>query len=116
MAMNNKFTEATNLLIEKTLSLRKSFREGTATMGDFEGMKDFIERHFDELNLSPLLHELKCIDCEKEFNAYMALLNKHLGMSKELIPFELGLQNYVLADKIMKNIKYNQSFSNPVCL
>lgn len=105
MATNNKFMEATNLIIEKTIVLKKSLHEGTATMRDLEGMKDFIERHFDELNLSPLLHELRRIDCEKEFNAYMSLLNKYHGMSKELIPFELGLQNYVLADKIMKNIK-----------
>jgi len=45
-------------------------------------MKMFIEKHFDELNLSQLLHCIREKGVEKDFNACMALLNKHLGLSK----------------------------------
>lgn len=64
-------------------------------------MKAFMRSHFDELNLFPLMQNLRAVGREREFNAYMALLNKHLGMSKDLIPFELKLQDYALADKII---------------
>lgn len=64
----------------------------------------FVHNHFDELDLSLLHRHIVGIGHEKAFNAYMALLNKYLGLPKEQIPFELDSQNYVYADKIMDEV------------
>lgn len=65
----------------------------------------FLQEHFDEIELSQLFHSLKAQGKMRQFNAYMALLNKYDSFPKELIPFELDLHDYVLADKIMERVK-----------
>lgn len=110
MVTNNKFKEATDTLVEMTMCLKNSLSDGNATKQDFTDMKDFIERHFDELNLSPLLCRLRNNDCQYEFNAYMALMNKYLGMSKALIPFQLNMKDYLLANKITGTL--DKTYSN----
>lgn len=97
--------ETTNSLVEMTRQITTYLQEGSLTMKHFHDMKVFMENHFDKLDLSPLMHSLRDTGRKHVFNAYMALMNKHLGMSKELIPFELELRDYVLADKIIKKIK-----------
>lgn len=67
-------------------------------------MAMFIHNHFEELNLSQLHSQLVGIDHLNAFNAYMALLNKYLGLPKTEIPFELVLDDYVYADKIMQEV------------
>lgn len=96
--------DATSKLLEMTTTFSKALQQGQATMLSLKELKQYVEIHFDELDLSPLLRGLRRRGCEREFNAYMALMNKYLGLSKELIPFEIDLQDYVLADKIMKSI------------
>lgn len=104
MATNNKFKDTTDSLVEMTLCLTDSLLDGTATVQDFRDMKDFMESHFDELNLSPLLIGLRSNNCEHEFNAYMALMNKYLGMTKGIIPFQLNMKDYLLADKMIETL------------
>lgn len=60
--------------------------------------------YFDELELSKLQRGLHGNKTFKFYNGIMAFLNKHHGFPKERVPFELDLQDYVLADKIMKRI------------
>lgn len=102
--VKTNFEYTTNALVEMTIQIKRSLRLGKATKQDFEEMMSFMTVHFDALNLSPLLQGLRDNDCESEFNAYMAILNKYLGLSKELIPYELDLHDHVLADKIMGRI------------
>lgn len=64
----------------------------------------FIHNHFNDLDLNQLHKHLKGICHEKAFNAYMALLNKYVGLPKEQIPFKLNLKDYVYADKIMEEV------------
>jgi len=91
----------TTELVEMTEQISVHIHNEMATIRHFMEMKMFIEKHFDELNLSQLLHCIRKKGVEKDFNACMALLNKHLGLSKGKIPFDLDLQDYVYADKIM---------------
>lgn len=63
---------------------------------------NYVEACFDSLDLSLLCQRLRENGDLKTFNAYMALENKYYGFPKEFIPFELDLQDYVLADKIKK--------------
>jgi len=72
----------------------------------------FLNNHFDELDLSLLHQHIIGIGHEKAFNAYMALLNKYLGLPKEKIPFELDLQDYVYADKIMDEVWRGGNFGH----
>lgn len=72
----------------------------------------FVHNHFDELDLSLLHRHIVGIGHEKAFNAYMALLNKYLGLPKEQIPFELDLQDYVYADKIMDEVWRGGNFGH----
>lgn len=72
----------------------------------------FVHNHFDELDLSLLHRHVVGIGHEKAFNAYMALLNKYLGLPKEQIPFELDLQDYVYADKIMDEVWRGGNFGH----
>ena len=107
--MNNQFKEITDRLVNMTIHFAELQKEGKMTIELIQEMKAFMRSHFDELNLSPLMQNLRAVGREREFNAYMALLNKHLGMSKDLIPFELKLQDYALADKIMSVIQNNKN-------
>lgn len=104
MVTNSIFKESTDILVEKTICMKNSMCEGTSAIQDFRDMKDFVEKHFDELSLSPLLQSIRQFNCEYEFNAYMALLNKYLGMSKGLIPFQLNMKDFLNADKIMETL------------
>lgn len=97
--------ETTNSLVEMTRQITTHLQEGSLTMKHFHDMKVFMENNFDKLDLSPLMHSLRETEALHEFKAYMALLNKHFCMSKDLIPFELELRDYVLADNIIKKIK-----------
>jgi len=72
----------------------------------------FLNNHFDELDLSLLHQHIIGIGHEKAFNAYMALLNKYLGLPKEKIPFELDLHDYVYADKIMDEVWRGGNFGH----
>lgn len=72
----------------------------------------FVHNHFDELDLSLLHRHVVGIGHEKAFNAYMALLNKYLGLPKEQIPFELDAQDYVYADKIMDEVWRGGNFGH----
>lgn len=72
----------------------------------------FVHNHFDELDLSLLHRHIVGIGHEKAFNAYMALLNKYLGLPKEQMPFELCLQDYVYADKIMDEVWRGGNFGH----
>lgn len=72
----------------------------------------FIHNHFDELDLSLLHRHVVGIGQEKAFNAYMALLNKYLGLPKEQIPFELDSQDYIYADKIMDEVWRGGNFGH----
>jgi len=72
----------------------------------------FLNNHYDELDLSLLHQHIIGIGHEKAFNAYMALLNKYLGLPKEKIPFELDLQDYVYADKIMDEVWRGGNFGH----
>jgi len=72
----------------------------------------FLNNHFDELDLSLLHQHIVGIGHEKAFNAYIALLNKYLGLPKEQIPFELDVQDYVYADKIMEEVWRGGNFGH----
>lgn len=72
----------------------------------------FVHNHFDELDLSLLRRHIVGIGHERAFNAYMALLNKYLGLPKEQIPFEIGLQDYAYADKIMQEVWRGGNFGH----
>lgn len=102
--MSNQFKVSTDRLVEMIRQITVALQDGKASIQNFIEIKAFMESHLDKLNLSPLLQGVRTIGRERDFNAYMALLNKYLGMSKDLIPFELDLQDYVHADKIMMKI------------
>lgn len=72
----------------------------------------FVNNHFDEIDISILRQHLKGIEHEKAFNAYMALLNKYLGLPKEKIPLELDLTDYIYADKIMDEVWRGGNFGH----
>lgn len=89
---------------DEFLCLISHLREANVSRAQVAELGVFIREHFDELELSQLYQNLKAEGGLKQFNAYMALLNKYEGFSKKLIPFELDLQDYVLADKFMKRM------------
>lgn len=64
-----------------------------------------VSSHFDELELSRLHSSLHETGTYNLFNACMALLNKYRGFPKGKIPFELDLQDYVYADKIIRKME-----------
>lgn len=72
----------------------------------------FITNHFDALDLNLLHGHLKGTDHEKAFNAYMALMNKYLGLDVKKIPFALDLTDYVYADKIMQEVWKGGNFGH----
>lgn len=67
-------------------------------------MAHFTQNHFDELDLNLLHRHIAGIGHERAFNAYMALLNKYLGLPDNNIPFELGPTDYDYADRIMNEV------------
>lgn len=64
----------------------------------------FLHNHFDEIDIDLLHAHLVGLDHLNAFNAYMALLNRNLGLPKREIPFELALQDFRYADKIMDEV------------
>lgn len=76
----------------------------TVCLSQITDIWNYVEACFDSLDLSLLCQRLRENGDLKTFNAYMALENKYYGFPKERIPFELDLQDYVLADKIMRKL------------
>lgn len=74
----------------------------TVSLSQITDIGNFVEANFDCLDLSQLRQCLLRNGDLKTFNAYMALENKYYGFPRELIPFELDLQDYLLATNIME--------------
>lgn len=75
-----------------------------------QDMYHFLKNHFNELDIALLHQHLHGIIHEQAFNAYLALINKYLGLSDNYLPVDLHIKDYVYADKIMEEIWRGANF------